>query len=319
MKVPAALCRRVSRLVPSVAKSLAFAALLSATAHAAAPKVYSYGNAALRTYVRPGGTTYTWSYDSTVASVAIFFATSVDPVVRGRYEYSSNNGGSWTAITFGTTPNYIPTAGKIFRFVDVLPSDTTTSNSLFSSTISSNNPNSNTSGGVFISADTAPTDIISNYSGVFDDATQGSTVATLTPTDLGEVTDGVWVLESQSVPNLFTLSSTASNNPATLVLGSGTKPALGQTATVTVRYHDLYQTDTSGVAVAGQGVSRTLTYTVVTDVTTDLPGLGSEFSVNQFTANPQTTSAIARLSTGDYAVVWRSLGQGGDATSTGAI
>ncbi|MCX6954811.1 MAG: hypothetical protein NTV51_21855 [Verrucomicrobia bacterium] len=293
---------------------------------AAIPRVFSSTFPNTTVFVRPGATSYTWSYGSDVNTIAYYNVP--DPgfgwiLTRGHYEYSSNGGNSWTTYTVvnnNQSPTYLPVTGKIWRFVDSLPADTTTSNAIGCSWFLFSAPASATSSGSNIMVDNAPTDITSSVYGVFVDAAVASTVAILTPTDTGEVIGGYWVLESQSVANLFTLTSDPSaGNTATLKLGTGTMPALGQTVTVTVRYYDTYQTDTAGAPLPGQGFSKTLTYTVVQDSTTDLAAFGSEFSVNTFTTNAQSAPAIARLSNGNTVMVWRSVAQDSDTGSAGGI
>jgi hypothetical protein len=94
---------------------------------------------------------------------------------------------------------------------------------------------------------------------------------------------------------------------------------VGQTVNVTARYFDQYQTNNTGAPISGQGFAKAFTYTVTQNATTDLPGFGAEFGVNSFTTNGQSVPSIARLSNGNFVVVWRSLGQDSDTTSSGGI
>ncbi len=280
--------------------------------------------------VRPGGTSYTWSYgtdftpDPAYPGQYPIVTINYDNVIpfgwiltRGHFEYSTNGGGSWTTYTLGT---YEAVSGKLWRFVDTTPGDTTTSNSI-GVYYTLQGPPGTVGSGTSISPDNAPTDISSDNAVIMTNSPAGTDVATLSPTDTGCYYGGYWEIVSQSVSNLFTLSfDSSTSNSATLSLGSGTMPAAGGTATVTVKYYDLYQTDASGNPIAGQGFSKVLTFNIVADSTQDL-NFSNDDAVSTVTpvyvgyARP----AAATLSTGNYVTVWTEFGHGGDAmASTGA-
>jgi len=291
-------------------------------------------------YVRPGGTSFTWTYGTgnmpgqpgvyTITSIdyhnADFPPTGIGPedwiLTRGKFQYSTDSGNNWVDYAYPATgsTNFVTTAGKIWRFVDNMPVDTTTSNSIGNAWMLENDfPGQNVGGGSNIIPDNAPTDIKSNVTYFLSDGAQGQTVATLTPTDTGATKGGYWQIDSQSDANLFTISSNpATGNTATLSLGSGSLPAIGQTATVTARYYDLYQTDSSGNPLNGQGFSKQLTYTVIDAQSKDL-NFGTDLKVSTTTSNAQTSPAITTLSNGNFVAVWQSAGQGGESVSNNGI
>lgn len=88
-------------------------------------------------YVRPGGTSYSWvAYDGNngsgpltpVLDTAFYNVAGFSYfITRGQVQYSSNSGVSWTSVNPATV-TYITVAGKIWRFVDSMASDTTTIN-----------------------------------------------------------------------------------------------------------------------------------------------------------------------------------------------
>ena len=89
-------------------------------------------------------------------------------------------------------------------------------------------------------------------------------------------------------------------------------PAAGSTVTITARYYDWYQTDSSGDPISGQGFSETVSFTVVSETSNEL-SLGDDLAANSYTTDSQLNPDVATLSTGDAVVVWQSGGQGGKA------
>lgn len=305
-------------------------ALPGAEALAALPQVFNPNGTI---HVRPGGTSFTWTYGTGTTPLSgypgSYPVTQIDyhnvgapinwTLTRGRFEISTDNGTTWSTYPHGTggNTNFVTVAGKIWRFVDT-SADTTTTNNIGIAWMLQGVP-SNVGSGASIVPDNAPTDLTSDRATVFSTAAQGSTVARLTPTDTGSTINGYWAIDSQSVPNLFAITFTRSTgNVAKLTLGTGTMPALGQTATVTVRYYDMYQTDSSGNPISGQGFAKTLTFTVVSEVSNDLT-LGNDVAVNTTTANNQSSPAAVRLSDGNLVVVWQSAGQNKSSTSYSGI
>ena len=280
-------------------------------------------------YVRPGGTSRTWEFGTgttpntnypgphPVTSVGYYNVPAFGwYVTRGYFQYSDNGGSSWTTYTVGTSPTYIANPDNIWRFVDTTSSASPSTNNSFGCSWNLLSAGSSVSSGGSIIIDNPPTNIVSDKSVLLSGSPQGSTVATLTPGDTGASRDGYWQLESQSVPNLFALTfDSSSGNSASLTLGTGTPPSTGQTATVTVRYYDLYQTDDTGVPIAGQGTNKTLTFTVVAESTSDL-NFSDDLYVNTYTNDSQRYAAVAKLSDGSFVVVWQSGGQDGKIDSS---
>ena len=281
-------------------------------------------------FVRPGGATFTWTYGSGTTPQTGFPGTypvtqisyhDVPPqnffLTRGRFEFSTDSGLTWSTYAAGTNnnTNYTTVAGKIWRFVDTLPSNTTTFNNIGFGYALSGGPTGNVGTTAFISPDNPPTDMTPDRTTVFDTLPQGSILANVTPVDTGSTLGGWWVLESQSVPNLFGISfDRTANNQVALTKSTGTMPSLGTVVTVTLRYYDLYQTDNSGNPISGQGFSKQLSFTVTSEVSNDVT-LGNDIAVNTFTTNNQSAAAVASLTTGNLAVVWQSASQGSKSPS----
>ncbi|MCZ8077301.1 MAG: DUF4347 domain-containing protein, partial [Paucibacter sp.] len=289
-----------------------------------APRVANPGTGNTAVYTRPGGISDTWSFGTceipghgTQPTTTVAFGAGT--LNRGSFEYSSNGGASWSTYNYdGNFSSYITVAGTTWRFVDSQPGDATTTNSFFIGYQSSGVPNSTTTSGMFVGPDTAPTDIGSNRNYVLSDAIQSMVAATLTPTDIGYTTGGVWVIDSQSVSNLFTIAPVANGNTATLSMGTGVLPAVGQTVTVTARYYDRYQTDNSNNPINGQGYAKTLTYTVVSATSQDL-NFGDDLDVSSTSTRDQTNASVTTLSNGNFVSVWQSDGQGGEAAGQNGI
>jgi hypothetical protein len=268
---------------------------------------------------RPGQIGPVWNENR---GTNVFLTASL---MRGKLQFSSNGGASWADLPGGGIgfANSIP-APTLLRYVDLLPADATTSTMSF---IAWSSAAGTTTTGFFVSPDLAPTDIVSQDSYfsetrdyVLSDAPVGFPLATLRPTDTGMGVSGFWAIDSQSVPNLFTVSFNPLLGPnATLKKGTGSMPAVGAIPTVTLRYYDYFQTDSSGNPISGQGFAKTLSYTIVNGVTQELADFGADIKVNTTTANDQINPAIATLSTANVVTVWQSAGQGGEAVSKNGI
>lgn len=269
-------------------------------------------------YARPNSPTYTWTFGTawTGNSTGIINSPMATVTLKtasppGTLEYSSNNGTSWTTAAYNTA---ISVSGKIWRFTT---SAGFSSNTDISLQYTTQDPGLVNPTAFHLVYDSPPTNIAITYASagmgnrIFDASQPGAAVATLQPTDVGKVTAGYWEIESQSVPGLFAISSnTSSSNSATLSIGNGTVPAAGQTATVTVRYYDHYQTDSSGNPIGGSGYSKIYTFTVIPEATRDLAGFGDDFALNSTTESVQASAVVARLSTGNYVAAWSSTDQG---------
>jgi hypothetical protein len=302
--------------------------LCAMPAQAALPQVFSPNRIV---YVRPGGTSFTWTYGTgttpqpgfpgnySVTQISYHNVPAINYfLTRGRFEFSTDSGSSWSTYPAGINNNtsFTTVAGKIWRFVDTLGSDSTTSNNLGFAYFLGGGTSGNVGTTGFVLPDTAPTDLTPDRSTVFDSLPNGTTLAYVTPVDVGSATDGWWVLENQSVANLFGISfDRTTGNKVALTKSTGTMPAIGTVVTATLRYYDLYQTDVSGNPISGQGFSKTLSFTVTSEVSNALT-LGNDIRVNTFTTDNQSSASVARLSTGNLAVVWQSASQGSKSPAT---
>ena len=276
-------------------------------------------------YVRPGSASYTWKFglfdfagvSNTITRVT-WINTATQILNRGKFQFSSNNGVSWTdcIVNSQSNPSYTNTAGNLFRFLDQTPGDTTNDDDvgfIFDGTPTGSIGTSGTK----IHVDNPPTAITpSNQKTLFNNLTTGFAMATLTPVDTGPATGGFWAIDSQTTANLFTLSFDPTvDNIATLKIGTGTIPTVGQTVSVTAHYYDQYNLDSSGNPITAQGIATTLTFTVIAETSNDLT-LGNDYPINTFTTGSQQLPAVATLSNGNMVAVWQSAGQGGKSSAT---
>ncbi|HEX7653018.1 MAG TPA: tandem-95 repeat protein, partial [Verrucomicrobiae bacterium] len=277
-------------------------------------------------FVRPGGNSWVWAFGNgtgptstpTPVSTITYWNVPANNAVltRGSYQYSSNGGATWTTYLITTNPTYMAVSGTIWRFVDNAPNDTTNGNSLWTAWQLQGFPNSTTSTGTGVIPDNPPTDITISQTNMLNTSPAGKTVATLTPVDTGSTTSGRWVLDSQSVPNLFVLTNdSTTGNTAALNVGASGLSSVSAPVTVTAHYYDLYQTDTNGNPIAGQGIAKTFTLNVVPEATTNL-NFTADLPVNTYTTDDQSAQAMTTLSDGSAVVVWQSGGQGGKANNT---
>ncbi|MDZ5461527.1 DUF4347 domain-containing protein, partial [Azohydromonas lata] len=258
-------------------------------------------------YIRPGGTT------STILKVPAnqYFAYNlINSGSAGFFEYSTNNGSTWTTLvsrwsTFAPPNSWVryhanTTATQEVDFGAITCLDPT------NSTTAANSGFYN--GGNFkVKLDTAPTDISSDNStgSVVTDAPVNSTVAKLTGIDSGSGCGGYWAIDSQSLAGAFSLNFDASSSrTAKLQLASKANLVGGQQVSVTVHYYDALQTDTSGNPINGQGVTKTFTFTVK-DASKDLD-FGHDVDVKGTGSDmlDQDQPTTATLSNGNYVVGW---------------
>lgn len=263
-------------------------------------------------YVRPGWTSYTWTYQGTTAAFAggesAITAVSLDfgpyqPVTRGNFQYSLDGGRSWLAYTLGTT-GYV-TASALWRYVDLASGDTITPGQFTMHWQLANGALVTSDAAVII--DNPPAGIVDNRDTVFATTSNGETVATLVPIDTGSPTGGRWVIDSQSHPGLFTLAVNADGSAALVLANNAAMPAAGSGVTVTAHYYDRFQLDSNGNPHPGHGVVETLVYNIVDGVSQDLTGFGADFALGT-AAGAQSAPALARLSDGSFAGVWQGPG-----------
>ena len=205
--------------------------------------------------------------------------------------------------------NSVP--GRVWRFVDSMPADTTTTNSVAVGWTLVGTP-SNIGSGTTVIPDNPPTDVYPASLDYWGTPGAAQVLVTLQNTDTGASFSnygGAYTIDSQSVPNLFDVTGES------LIKGSGALPGVGVGATITLRYRDYFQLDDSGVPIPGEGVTRTVTMTRRENPA----GFGNDMKANTFTANTQSNSQVTGLSDGSYVVIWRSTGQNGETTSQGGI
>lgn len=277
-------------------------------------------------YVRPTWGSYTWTYAGTTmpsgATQSAITAVSFDvttalgqQLTRGQLQYSFDKGQTWNTYTApvdgqGST---IQAAGTVWRFLD-RSSDGSTPNTFGvhyqladGSVVTADNT---------VIVDNPPSSLAGENDAMFSTLQAGAVVDLLTPVDSGSPLGGRWVIDSQSAPGLFSIAyNPATDTSARLVIADAAQlPGNGGSAAVTIHYYDRYQVDSNGNPVAGQGVARTMVYTVQDGFTNDLPGFGNDIKLgaaaNAWSANP----SLAALSNGGFVAVW----QGADTVAGGA-
>lgn len=263
-------------------------------------------------YVRPGWTSYTWTYggataagaggESAITSVA-FDLGAQQQLARGNFQYSLDNGRNWIAYALGAT-GYVA-ASALWRYVDSASGDTITPGQFTMHWRLADGTVVDSDAAVII--DNPPAGIVDNSDTVFATAANGETVATLAPIDTGSPTGGRWVIDSQSHPGLFALAVNADGSASLVVANSAAMPPAGAGVTVTAHYYDRFQLDSNGNPHPGHGVVETLVYNIVDGVSQDLTGFGADLAVGT-AASAQSAPALARLSDGSFAGVWQGPG-----------
>jgi hypothetical protein len=270
-------------------------------------------------YVRPSWGIATWTYagatmpsgaaSSAVSAVSFDVTSSLgQQLTRGELQYSFDNGRTWNAYAVPVDGQgaYVPAAGTLWRFLD-RSADTATPNTFSAhykladgSVVSADNT---------VIPDNPPASLSGENDTMFSTLQAGAVVDLLSPVDTGALTGGRWVIDSQSEPGLFSIAyNPATDTAARLVIAdAGKLPLTGLSAAVTVHYYDRAQLDTNGNPIAGQGVTRTLGYTVQDGTTHELPGFGNDIKLgaaaNAWTASP----ALAKLSNGGFVAVWQGV------------
>jgi hypothetical protein len=302
----------------------------------ATPSTFNGGSGIKNVYVRPGGTSNTWTFgvgkvwsdlnqSAPITSIGFsnidFTAPTTDWILtRGIFQYSVS-GGAWTnytasaaALQYDYQTARVNNANTVWRFLDLLPGNSSTADTVAIGWLTSGETTVVTDS-VQIIPDLAPTNITQNLTipstNILSTFTQGAAISTLTPVDTGSTTGGYWAIDSQTNANLFSITSnTASGNTANLTIGSGTMPAAGTPVSVTLRYYDGLQTDGSGNPIGGQGYSKTFNFNIVAGQTQDLANFGSDLNISTAATNSQDYSSVTTLSNGNFVVVWQSDGQG---------
>ncbi len=277
-------------------------------------------------YVRPTWGSYTWTYAGTTmpsgASSSTVTAVSFDvssalgqQLTRGQLQYSFDNGKTWNTYNAPVDGQgaYVQATGTVWRFLD-RSSDSSSPNTFGvhyqladGSVVTADNT---------VIVDNPPSSLTGENDTMFSTLQAGAVVDLLSSVDSGSMIGGRWVIDSQSTPGLFSIAyNPATDTAARLVIADAAQlPANGGSAAVTIHYYDRYQVDTNGNPIAGQGVTRTMVYTVQDGFTNDLQGFGNDLKLGTapvaWTANP----ALATLSNGGFVAVW----QGSDTVAGGA-
>jgi hypothetical protein len=284
------------------------------------PKTDTMTTPSTNIYVHPGWASYTWTYagtsmpsgaaSSSVTAVAFDIDSAAgEQLARGQMQYSFDNGRTWNVYTMPVDGqgSYIAATGTLWRFQDLTGSDGSTPNTFSvhyrladGSVVSSDNS---------VVPDNPPSSLVGENDTMFSTLQAGAVVDLLTPIDSGSPTGGRWTIDSQSQAGLFSIAyNPAVDTSARLVIADATKlPAGGLSAAVTIHYYERFQVDTNGNPIAGQGVSRTLTYTVVDGVTHDLPGFGDDINLGAGANAVAAKPALATLSTGGFVAVWQGI------------
>jgi len=280
-------------------------------------------------YVRPGWASHAWSYAgatmpsgasaSSSAVMAVAFDASASlgqAAARGDLQFSLDAGKTWTAYALPVDGEgaWVSVAGTVWRFADRSGADTATPDS-FNAHYRLQDGSTVTLQTTVI-PDTQPVGLTGQNDILFTTMQAGAVADLLAPIDSGAMTGGRWTIDGQSQPGLFSIAyDPATDTGARLVIADGSRlPASGGAAAVTVHYYDRYQLDTGGNPIAGQGVTRTLTYTVEDGVTRDLSGFSDEAKLGAAASLEGASPALARLSNGGLVAVW----QGADTAPGGA-
>jgi hypothetical protein len=277
-------------------------------------------------YVRPTWGSYTWTYAGTTmpsgASSSAITAVSFDvttalgqQLTRGQLQYSFDNGKTWNtyAAPVDGQGSYIQAAGTVWRFLD-RSSDGSSPNT-FGVHYQLANGSVVTADNTVI-VDNPPSSLAGENDTMFSTLQAGAVVDLLSSVDSGSLTGGRWVIDSQSTPSLFSIAyNPATDTSARLVIAdAGQLPANGLSAAVTIHYYDRYQVDTNGNPIAGQGVTRTMVYTVQDGFTNDLTGFGNDLKLGAAPTAWSANPSLAALSNGGFVAVW----QGADTVAGGA-
>jgi hypothetical protein len=265
-------------------------------------------------YVRPGSTSTTWTYNGTsdgasaITSVAFSLDSSLEQqVARGSFQYSLDNGKTWTGygLQADAAATWLPAAGTLWRFVDQSGADTSSTAS-FTMSWKLADGSVVTNSGAAVVPDLQPVGLVANHNTVLSNLHAGDFVAALQPIDTGDQLGGLWAIESQSQPGLFTVAVDPVTGAASLVVADASvMPAEGGSASVQMHYYDHYQLDpTSGTPFANTGVSDTLVFSVLKGSTQDLSAFGADLSFG-VAGGQQASPALASLPTGGFVTVWQ--------------
>jgi hypothetical protein len=266
-------------------------------------------------YVRPGSTSSTWSYAnasvqsasgaSAITSVSLFLDSSAgQQMARGSFQYSVDGGSSWTSYSLPTDSEgaWVP-ASATWRFVDTDSGETLDAGNFTMHWRLADG--SVASSGAAVMADDQPVGVVDASGSMLSTLHNGDTVTVVQAIDNGDPAGGRWVIESQSQPGLFGLSTDAATGETKLVVANAAAmPSVDSAASVSVHYYDHYQLDSNGNPYANTGVSGIMSFNVVPGSSQSLSAFGPDLSVGA-ASGAYASPVVASLSTGSFAAAWQ--------------
>ncbi|MGZ5201494.1 MAG: DUF4214 domain-containing protein [Telluria sp.] len=266
-------------------------------------------------YVRPGSTSTTWSFAnasvqtasgaSAITSVSLFLDSGASQQMeRGSFQYSVDSGSSWATYTLPTDSDgtWVP-ASATWRFVDTDSAEVLDAGNFTMHWRLADG--SVTSSSAAVMADDQPVGLVDASGSMLSTLHNGDTVTVLQAIDSGDPLGGRWVIEGQSQPGLFALSTGASSGVTKLVVANAAAmPGVDSAASVTVHYYDHYQVDANGNPIANTGVSGTMAFNVVPGTSQSLSAFGPELNVGAASGG-YAGPVLASLSNGGFAAAWQ--------------
>lgn len=265
-------------------------------------------------YVRSGSISYTWSFNdasvptaggsSAITAVSLLLdGSSSQQMARGYFQYSSDGGNTWNNYTLPTNSEgaWLP-ANTLWHFVDqdtaeVMDAGTFTMHWKLAdgSVVSSN---------AAVIPDDQPLGLVNVSGTMLDNLHNGNAVTVLQAIDNGDPLGGTWVIDSQSQPGLFGLSTDPNTGVTKLVIANAAAmPATGTPATVSLHYYDIYQHDANGNPIGG-GASGTMSFNVVPGSSNALAAFGNDIGFGAASGD-HAAPVLATLSNGTFAAAWQ--------------
>ncbi|GAB3471435.1 hypothetical protein GCM10027321_43260 [Massilia terrae] len=274
-------------------------------------------------YVRPGSTSYTWTFNnasvatasgsSAITAVSFFLDSSANQqMARGYFQYSSNGGSTWSSYALPTDSEgaWLP-ASTVWRFVDQDTNEVMDPGTFTMHWQLADGSVASSSAGV--AADDQPVGLVNVSGSMLSTLHNGDAVTVLKAIDGGNPLGGTWVIDGQSQPGLFGLSTDAATGVTKLVIANAAAmPSLDTAATVSVHYYDIYQKDANGNPVGG--VAGTMSFNVVKGSSTDLAAFGNDAAYGA-ASGASAAPVLATLSNGTFAAAW----QGSDSAIWGQL
>jgi hypothetical protein len=263
-------------------------------------------------FIRPGTTSATWTYANTSIGASaidavsfVFSSTAQEQIDRGNFQYSVDGGASWTTYstptdTYGT---WVP-ASALWRFADQDPNELLGGGNCTIGWKFADG--SMAASDMFVMVDDQPVGVADASGSILSTLHAGEAVTVLQAIDNGDPYHGRWVIENQSQPGLFTLSTDATTGETSLVVANAAAmPSVDSAATVTVHYYDHFQLDANGNPLPNTGVSSTMAFTVVPGTSNGLASFGHDLGVG-FASGASAQPVLTTLSNGSIALAWQS-------------